>query len=83
MLRELHPCVKTADAQAPAPRRTLRQRDGPPCVSGRVRRERHRRRESRENYVWLGRTEAERRGVGWAYWDDGGSFKIMNVSNGA
>jgi endoglucanase len=38
--------------------------------------------QSRENYVWLVRTEAERRGVGWAYWDDGGSFKIMNVSNG-
>jgi endoglucanase len=37
--------------------------------------------QSRENYVWLVRTEAERRGVGWAYWDDGGSFKIMNVSN--
>jgi endoglucanase len=38
--------------------------------------------QSRENYVWLVRTEAERRGVGWAYWDDGGSFKIMNVSDG-
>jgi endoglucanase len=38
--------------------------------------------QSRENYYWLVRTEAERRGVGWAYWDDGGSFKIMNVANG-
>lgn len=38
--------------------------------------------QSRENYLWLVRTEAERRGVGWAYWDDGGSFKIMNVANG-
>jgi endoglucanase len=38
--------------------------------------------QSRENYVWLVRTEAERRGFGWAYWDDGGSFKVMNVSNG-
>jgi endoglucanase len=34
--------------------------------------------QSRENYVWLVRTEAERRGFGWAYWDDGGSFKAMN-----
>jgi endoglucanase len=34
--------------------------------------------QSRENYVWLVRTEAERRGIGWAYWDDGGSFKAMN-----
>lgn len=38
--------------------------------------------QSRENYLWLVRTEAERRGIGWAYWDDGGSFKIMNVPNG-
>jgi endoglucanase len=34
--------------------------------------------QSRENYVWLVRTEAERRGIGWAYWDDGGKFKAMN-----
>ena len=34
--------------------------------------------QSRENYVWLVRTEAERRGFGWAYWDDGGAFKAMN-----
>lgn len=38
--------------------------------------------QSRENYVWLVRTEAERRGIGWAYWDDGGGFKAMNVANG-
>jgi hypothetical protein len=33
---------------------------------------------SRENYVWLVRTQAERRGIGWAYWDDGGQFKAMD-----
>lgn len=38
--------------------------------------------QSRENYVWLVRTEAERRGMGWAYWDDGGNFAAMNVKNG-
>ncbi len=38
--------------------------------------------QSRENYVWLLRTEAERRGIGWAYWDDGGSFKAMNAFAG-
>jgi endoglucanase len=38
--------------------------------------------QSRENYVWLVRTEAERRGIGWAYWDDGGGFKAMNVQAG-
>jgi endoglucanase len=38
--------------------------------------------QSRENYVWLVRTEAERRGMGWAYWDDGGSFKAMNPAGG-
>ena len=36
-------------------------------------------RRSRENYVWLVRTEAERRGIGWAYWDDGSKFRAMNV----
>lgn len=39
--------------------------------------------QSRENYVWLVRTEAERRGIGWAYWDDGGGFKAMNVYAGS
>jgi endoglucanase len=38
--------------------------------------------QSRENYVWLVRTEAERRGFGWAYWDDGGGFKAMNTFAG-
>ena len=39
--------------------------------------------QSRENYVWLVRTEAERRGIGWAYWDDGGGFKAMNTVAGS
>lgn len=34
---------------------------------------------SRENYVRLVREEAERRDIGWAYWDDGGKMKAMNV----
>jgi endoglucanase len=38
--------------------------------------------QSRQNYVWLVRTEAERRGMGWAYWDDGGKFAAMNPRNG-
>ncbi len=38
--------------------------------------------QSRHNYVWLVRTEAERRGMGWAYWDDGGKFKAMDVGAG-
>jgi endoglucanase len=38
--------------------------------------------QSRENYLWLVRTEAERRGFGWAYWDDGGGFKAMNTVAG-
>ena len=38
--------------------------------------------QSRENYVWLVRTEAERRGIGWAYWDDGGHFQAMNTKDG-
>jgi endoglucanase len=38
--------------------------------------------QSRENYTWLVRTEAERRGIGWAYWDDGGSFKLMDTKSG-
>jgi endoglucanase len=37
---------------------------------------------SRENYVRLVRQEAERRGIGWAYWDDGGKNRAMNVSSG-
>jgi endoglucanase len=38
--------------------------------------------QSRENYLWLVRTEAERRGIGWAYWDDGGRFKLMDTQTG-
>ncbi len=38
--------------------------------------------QSRENYTWLVRTESERRGMGWAYWDDGGKFKAMGAPNG-
>lgn len=37
---------------------------------------------SREAYVRLIRTEAERRSIAWAYWDDGGSFKAMDVKTG-
>jgi endoglucanase len=33
---------------------------------------------SRETWVRLVRTEAERRGFGWAYWDEGGSFKAYD-----
>ncbi len=39
--------------------------------------------QSRENYLWLVRTEAERRGIGWAYWDDGGNFKVMDTRTGS
>src|SRR4029450_13192538 len=37
---------------------------------------------SRERWTWLVRTEAERRGVGWAYWDDGGPFKAIDPRTG-
>jgi endoglucanase len=33
---------------------------------------------SREAWTRLTREEAERRGFGWAYWDDGGKFKILD-----
>lgn len=33
---------------------------------------------SREAWVRTTRKEAELRGFGWAYWDDGGTFKIYN-----
>ena len=33
---------------------------------------------SREAWVREARTQAERHGFGWAYWDDGGSFKIYD-----
>lgn len=35
---------------------------------------------SREAWLSLVRKESERRKIGWAYWDDGGKFKAMNVS---
>jgi endoglucanase len=38
--------------------------------------------QSRANYLWLVRTEAERRGIGWALWDDGGGFKVMDPASG-
>ncbi len=34
---------------------------------------------SRARFVHLVRTEAERRGMGWAYWDDGGQFRAYYV----
>lgn len=37
---------------------------------------------SRETWVRLVRTEAERRGFGWAYWDDGGDFKALDRKTG-
>jgi len=36
---------------------------------------------SRENWVRIVREEAERRNIGWAYWDDGGGNKAMLVAN--
>jgi endoglucanase len=33
---------------------------------------------SRVNWTRAVRQEAERRGIGWAYWDDGGSFKVYD-----
>jgi endoglucanase len=33
---------------------------------------------SREEWTRATRTEAERRGFGWAYWDDGGKFKVYD-----
>jgi endoglucanase len=38
--------------------------------------------QSRENWTWLVRSEAERRGIGWAYWDDGSQFKVMDPKTG-
>ena len=38
--------------------------------------------QSRANYLWLVRTEAERRGIGWALWDDGGKFQAMDAQKG-
>jgi endoglucanase len=36
--------------------------------------------QSRARWTRLTRVEAERRGFGWAYWDDGGSFKAYDRS---
>jgi endoglucanase len=33
---------------------------------------------SRQEWTRATRTEAERRGFGWAYWDDGGKFKVYD-----
>jgi endoglucanase len=38
---------------------------------------------SRENWLRLVKTEAERRHIGWALWDDGGKFKAMNIADGS
>lgn len=37
---------------------------------------------SRENYYRLVHLEAERRGIPWTVWDDGGHMKMMNVKTG-
>ena len=37
---------------------------------------------SRVTYIKLVREEAERHGFGWAYWDDGGKNKGMDVAAG-
>lgn len=37
---------------------------------------------SRVRFLRLVRTEAERCGFGWAYWDDGGSFKGLDTATG-
>ena len=37
---------------------------------------------SRARWTRLVREEAEKQGIGWAYWDDGGSFKAMNPFGG-
>lgn len=37
--------------------------------------------QSRVTYLRLVRQEAERRGIGWAYWDDGGTMMAMNVKS--
>jgi len=38
---------------------------------------------SRAAYVRAVRQEAQRRGIGWAYWDDGGKNRIVDVERGA
>lgn len=39
--------------------------------------------QSRVNYVQLIRQEAERRGMAWSYWDDGGSYRVLDVKTGS
>jgi endoglucanase len=38
---------------------------------------------SRQAWTRMTRVEAERRGFGWAYWDDGGKFKVYDRKSGA
>jgi endoglucanase len=38
--------------------------------------------ESRARFIRTVRAEAESRGIGWCYWDDGGMNKAMNVVDG-
>jgi endoglucanase len=38
---------------------------------------------SRARWTRLVREEAERQGMGWAYWDDGGRFKVYDRKTGA
>jgi len=38
--------------------------------------------QSRQNWLHLIKTEAEKRHIGWALWDDGGRFHAMNVQDG-
>ncbi len=38
---------------------------------------------SRERFLKFTRREAERRGFGWAYWDDGAGFRGWDVRNGS
>ncbi len=37
---------------------------------------------SRAGFVRIVREEAERRNLGWAYWDDGGRFKLLDADSG-
>jgi len=37
---------------------------------------------SRANWLRVVRIEAEARGIGWAYWDDGGNMMALDVRNG-
>jgi endoglucanase len=38
--------------------------------------------QSRANFLRLVREEAERRHIGWAYWDDGGMNRVLEVRSG-